>query len=147
MSFIESEKVKSHVGIKIYYPNGLNTNGTAVVVGYVARRSNRRGTCPVRPGHCPGARRAWRVFLQSRYTADRTIERSRYKLVKWLKSGHGSRKSVNGHMRSIALHVVREPENSPDILELNYVQMRESGCINHYKSVMVAASKSKNRDK
>ena len=30
MSFIESEKVKSHVGIKIYYPNGLNTNGTAV---------------------------------------------------------------------------------------------------------------------
>ena len=50
---------------------------------------------------------------------------------------------VNGHMRSIALQVVRKPENGHDILKLNYVQMRESGCINHYVTVMVADAKAK----
>jgi hypothetical protein len=38
--------------------------------------------------------------------------RSRYKFYKWLKISHGSRTLVNGHLRSIALHVVREPANS-----------------------------------
>jgi hypothetical protein len=46
-------------------------------------------------------------------------------------------------MRSIALHVVRKPENGHDILKLNYVQMRESGCKNHYVTVMVADAKAK----
>ena len=69
--------------------------------------------------------------------------RSRYKYDKWLKSGHVSRKLVNGHMRSIALHVVRKPESSHDILEFIYVQMRESGCINHYVTVMLADTKAK----
>ena len=46
-------------------------------------------------------------------------------------------------MRSIALHVVRKPENSHDILELIYVQMRESGCKNHYVTVMLAGTKAK----
>jgi hypothetical protein len=121
----------------------LKHNGTAVVVVCVTRRSNRPVNCPVRPGHCPGARRVWRVFLQSRYTADRAIERSRYKFYKWLKISHGSRKLVNGHMRSIAIQVVRKPENGHDILKLNYVQMRESGYINHYVTVMLADTKAK----
>ena len=69
--------------------------------------------------------------------------RSRYKFYKWLKSSHGSRMLVTGHMCSIALQVVREPENSHDMLELIYVQMRESGCINHYVTVMVADRKAK----
>ena len=46
-------------------------------------------------------------------------------------------------MRSIASQVVMEPENSHDILELNYVQMRESGYRNHYVTVMVADTKAK----
>ena len=125
----------------------MQANGTAVVLVNVARRSNRRGTCPVRPGHCPGARRAWRVFLQSGHKVYCALVRSRYKFDRWLKISHGSRMFVNGHMRSIALHVVRKPENGHDILKLNYVQMRESGCINHYVTVMLAASKGKNRDK
>jgi hypothetical protein len=87
-------------------------NGTAVVEVCVTRPSNRPVNCPVRPGHCPGARRVWRVFLPSRYTVDRAIERSRYKFYKWLKSCHGSRTLVNGHMRSIAVQDVKEPENS-----------------------------------
>jgi hypothetical protein len=49
----------------------------------------------------------------------------------------------NGHMRSIAVQVVREPENGHDILKLNYVQMRESGCKNNYVTVMLADAKAK----
>jgi hypothetical protein len=135
----------------------MNANGTAVVVVCVTRRSNRPVNCPVRPGHCPGARRVWRVFLQSRYTADRAIERSRYKFVRWLKIGHVSRKLVNGHMRSIALHVVRKPENDHDILKLNYVQMRALTAVASAKAGVrvhkpqrnchVSRHKGKNRDK
>ena len=119
------------------------TNGTAVVLVNVARRSNRRGTCPVRPGNCPGARRAWRVFLQSGYKVYWVLVRSRYKFDRWLKSCHGSRRLVNGHMRSIAIQVVRKPKNGHDILRLYYVQMRESGCKNHYVTVMLADAKAK----
>jgi hypothetical protein len=65
----EDTKVKSHVGIKIYGLVGLTTNGTAVVLVNVARRSNRRGTCPVRPGklsRCEkGMARVFAVRVQS----------------------------------------------------------------------------------
>jgi len=47
------------------------------------------------------------------------------------------------HMRSIALQVVRKPENGHDKLKLNCVQMRESGCINHYVTVLLADAKAK----
>jgi hypothetical protein len=50
---------------------------------------------------------------------------------------------VNGHMRSIAIQVVGKPENGHDILKLNYVLKRESGCINQYETVMVAGVKAK----
>jgi hypothetical protein len=46
-------------------------------------------------------------------------------------------------MRSIALQVVREPENGHDILKLNYVQMRESGYINYHVTVVLADTKAK----
>ena len=44
----------------------LAYNGTAIWLGDVTRRSSRPGTCPDRPGHCPGARRVWRNFCKSR---------------------------------------------------------------------------------
>ena len=50
---------------------------------------------------------------------------------------------VKEHLRSIALQVVRKPENGHDKLKLNYVQMRESGYINHYVTVMLADAKAK----
>ena len=46
-------------------------------------------------------------------------------------------------MRSIAIQVVRKPENGHDILKLYYLQMRESGCKNHYVTVMLADAKAK----
>jgi hypothetical protein len=112
----------------------------------VARRSNRLWNCPVRPGDCPGARRAWSVFLQSRYKADRAKERSRYKFYKWLKISHGSRTMVNGHMRSIAVQVVKKPEIGHGI-EFNLradarVRVHKPPCNCH-----VSRRKSKNRDK
>jgi hypothetical protein len=36
--------------------------------------------------------------------------RSRYKFDRWLKSCQVSRRLVNGHLRSIAVQVVKEPE-------------------------------------
>jgi hypothetical protein len=50
---------------------------------------------------------------------------------------------VNGHLRSIAVQIVRKPENGHDKLKLNYVQMRESGCRNNKESVMLAEAKAK----
>ena len=38
----------------------MSTNGTAVVVVCVTRRSNRPVNCPVRPGNCPGSKLVWR---------------------------------------------------------------------------------------
>jgi len=46
-------------------------------------------------------------------------------------------------MRGIALQVVSKPENGHDILILYYVQIRESGCISHYVTVMLADAKAK----
>jgi len=43
------------------------------------------------------------------------LVRSRYKFYKWLKNSHGSRKLANGHMRSIAVRVVKEPESGHGI--------------------------------
>ena len=136
-----SQRVIYHAGRQL-----INNNGTAVVVGYDTRRSNRPVNCPVRPGNCPGARRVWRVFLQSRYTADRAIERSRYKFYKWLKISHVSRMLVNGHLRSIALQVVKEPENSHGT-EFN---LRADARVRVQKPLRichVSRSKGKNRDK
>jgi hypothetical protein len=94
------------------------------------------GFVPVREGH--GA-----CFCCQGTNYIELLVRSRYKFDKWLKSGHVSRELVNGHMRSIAIQVVRKPENSHNILKLNCVQMRESGYINHYVTVMVADAKAK----
>ena len=77
MSLFEVEKVKSHVGIKIYYPNGLNTNGTAVegvcvtgaairfLVPFVGREQSRwqASMAQYLPSRC-----AW-DFVLSRYSS------------------------------------------------------------------------------
>ena len=69
------------------------------------------GTVPVRGGH--GA-----CFCSQGTNHIEHWVRSRYKVYKWLKISHGSITLVNGHMRSIALQVVRMPENGHDILNV-----------------------------
>jgi len=51
------------------------TNGSAVEVGYVTRRSNRPVNCPDRPGICPGSELGMARYLPSRV---RLFVRSRY---------------------------------------------------------------------
>ena len=56
----EDAKVKSHVGIKIYGPLGLTTNGTAVE-GVCVTRRNPPVDCPgCEHGRVPVGRRVWR---------------------------------------------------------------------------------------
>ena len=98
------------------------------------------GTVPVRGGY--GA-----CFCSQGTNYIELLVRSRYKFYKWLKISHGSRMLVKEHLRSIALQVVRKPENGHDKLKLNYVQMRESGYINHLRNCHVSRRKGKNRDK
>ena len=62
MSFIESEKVKSHVGIKIYYPNGLNTNGTAIEGVCVTGEAIRHDVPVVSKERVPVASRYGAIF-------------------------------------------------------------------------------------
>jgi hypothetical protein len=69
--------------------------------------------------------------------------RSRYKFYKWSKSSHGSRTLVNGHMRSIALQVVREPVNSHDTKNLLACRCASPGEYTACESVMVADTKAK----
>ena len=67
-----------------------------------------QGTVPVRGGH--GA-----CFCSQGTNLIELLVRSRYKFYKWLKSSHVSRMLINRHMCSIAVQVVREPENSHGI--------------------------------
>jgi len=60
MSFIDGEKVKSHVGLETLARLCLTANGTAVEVVYVTSAANRPVNCPGRPGNCPGSKMVWR---------------------------------------------------------------------------------------
>ena len=82
------------------------------------------------------------MFLQSRYKFYYMLARSRYKVDR-------SREFILGyktgceHLCSVGVQFVSEPENSQGILDFNCVQMRESGCRNHYKFVLGAGAKAK----
>jgi hypothetical protein len=94
------------------------------------------------PVICPGTRRVWHVFLQSRYKVYYLLARSRYKFER-------SREFIPGykgwgrHRRSVGVQIVSEPEICQGILDFNCGQMRESGCRNHYKFVLGAGAKAK----
>jgi len=81
-------------------------------------------------------------FLPSRYKILWTLRVSRYKFDR-------SRKTVTvqdiccGHWRSVAVQSWSKPENCQGILDFNWVQMRVSGCMNHYKFVLRAEAKQK----
>jgi hypothetical protein len=110
----------------------------------VTRRSIRAPSCyPPRAGVviCPGARRVWRMFLQSRYKFDLTLRVSRYKVDR----SHGlipRYKFIGVHLCSVGMQSVSKPVIYPGA-GFCYVLMRESGCINHYKSVLIAETKAK----
>jgi len=49
----------------------------------------------------------------------------------------------DGHWRSVAVQFVSEPKICHGVLELYCVQMRVSGCNNHYETVLGAGAKAK----
>ena len=61
--------------------------------------------------------------MVSRYKFDRSLE-----FIPSYKVG-------GGHLRSVAVQTISKPENCQGIQDLNYVQMRVSGCKIHYKAV------------
>ena len=105
----------------------------------VTRRCNRARSCyPPRAGvvNYPGARRVWRMFLQSRYKVCWTLRVSRYKVDR----SHmfiPRYKFIGMHLCSVGMQSVSEPVIYPGV-EFKLRQMRESGCQNHYQSVLMA---------
>ena len=82
------------------------------------------------------------MFLQSRYNVYCMLARSRYKFDRnreFIPSYKGWRR----HWRSVGVQIISEPEISQGILDFNCMQMRESGCRNHYKFVLGAGVKAK----
>ena len=82
------------------------------------------------------------MFLQSRYKVCYVLVRSRYKFDR-------SREFITGYKtgweywRSVAVQFVSEQEICQGVLDFNCVQMRVSGCQNHYKFVLGAGAKAK----
>ena len=82
------------------------------------------------------------MFLQSRYKVYCMLARSRYKFDR-------SRVFIPGyktgweHWSSVGVQFVSEQEICQGILDFNCVQMRVSGCRNHYKFVFGAGVKAK----
>ena len=82
------------------------------------------------------------MFLQSRYNFYYVLARSRYKFDR-------SREFIPGYKtgweyrRSVGVQFVSKQEICQGILDFNCVQMRVSGCQNHYKFVLGAGAKAK----
>jgi len=110
----------------------------------VTRRSIRARSCyPLQAGVviCHGARRVWHMFLQSRYRVGLTLRVSRYKvdrsheLIPYYEF-------LGMHLCSVGMKSVSKPVIYPGA-GFCYVLMRESGCRNHYQSILMADAKAK----
>ena len=82
------------------------------------------------------------MFLQSRYKVYYVLARSRYKVDRSREFIPGYKVGC-GHWRSVGVQFVSEQEICQGILDFNCVQMRVSGCRNHYKFVLGAGVKAK----
>jgi hypothetical protein len=116
-------------------------------MGRLCYQTQHPGTYPGTPPRagpviCPGARRVWHVFLQSWYKFYYVLAPSRYKFDRRREFIPGYKVGC-GHWRSVGVRFVSEPEIYQGLLSLNWGQMRESGCMNNYKSVLGAGAKAK----
>jgi len=119
-------------------------NGPAIWGGCVTRRSIRAGSwypAPAGPESCHGARRVWRTFCRpgtkfiEHYACRGTSMIGTVNLspVTKLMAGTGA---VSWYKQSRSQELVK-------VEDLNCVQMRVSGCNNHYKFVLSAGAKAK----
>jgi hypothetical protein len=97
--------------------------------------------CPGRPENGPGARRVWRVFLQSGYKFYRSracrgtslIEAGKLSRYRMFFRGAGA----------VSRYKFDRSQKSVTEQDFNWEQMRVSGCKNHYQFVWGAGVKAK----
>jgi len=122
----------------------LTANGPAIWGGCVTRRIPAARQYPGIGVHSfwGRERRVWHVFLQSRYKFYYVLARSRYEFDR----SHEFIPCYKVSCRlwcSVAVQIVSEQEICQGIWDFNCLQMRESGCWNHYKFVLSAEAKAK----
>jgi len=122
----------------------LPANGPAIWGGCVTRRSIRaesRYPAPAGPEICHGARRVWRTFCRPGTNFSEHYEcrvtrligaTSLFQVTKFI-AGTGA----------VSRYKLSRSQKTVTVQEFNCVQMRVSGCKNHYKFVLRAGAKAK----
>ena len=82
------------------------------------------------------------MFLRSRYKFYCMLARSRYKFDRSRKFTTGYKTGWE-HWRRVGVQIISKQEICQGILDFNCVQMRVSGCQNHYKFIFSAEVKAK----
>jgi len=122
----------------------MNANGPAIWGGCVTRREHRAESwypAVAGPENCHGARRVWRTFCRSgtsfieHYECRGTslIGAADLSPVTKLVAGTGA----------VSRYKLFRSQKFVKVQDFNYVQMRVSGCNNHYKFVLSAGAKAK----
>jgi hypothetical protein len=122
----------------------MTHNGPAIWGGCVTQRSIRQLSwypAPAGPRNCPGARRVWRTFCHS---GTNFIEHYECRGTSMIGAANLSpvTKLVAG-TGAVSRYKLSRSQKSVTVQDFNCVQMRVSGCKNHYQSVLGAGAKAK----
>jgi len=119
-------------------------NGPAIWGGCVTRRSIRAGSWyPARAGpeSCHGARRVWRTFCRP---GTNFVEHYACRGTGWIEAT--SLSPVTNWVAgtgAVSRYKLSRSQKAVKVQELNYLQMRVSGCMNSYKFVLWVGAKAK----
>ncbi len=123
---------------------GLNANGPAIWGGCVTRRRSRAGSwypTPAGPPSCHGARRVWRTFCRP---GTNFIEHYACRGTSFIGAGKLLRyRILIGGTGAVSRYNLSRSQKLVTVQDFNWVQMRVSGCKNHYKFVLSAGAKAK----
>jgi len=122
----------------------LVANGPAIRGVCVTRHKHRtesRYPAPAGPKICHGARRVWRTFCRP---GTKFCEYYECRGTSLIGAGKLSRYRMLGRgTGAVSRYKVDRSQKSVTVQDLNCGQMRVSGCMNHYKSVLSAGAKAK----
>src|SRR4030042_2421758 len=122
----------------------MTPNGPAIWGGCVTRRSIRAGSwypVPAGPESCHGARRVWRTFCRH---GTNFIEHYACRGTSFIGASKLSRyRILIGGTGAVSRYKLSRSQKSVTVQDFNCVQMRVSGCNNHYKFVLSAGVKAK----
>jgi len=122
----------------------LVANGPAIWGGCVTRRKHRAGSWYPEysgPQNCHGARRVWRTFCRH---CTNFIEHYACRGTSLIGAGKLSRYRIFiGSTGAVSRYNLSRSQKFITVQDFNCVQMRVSGCKNHYKFVLRAGVKAK----